>query len=140
MEFCVDSTNSRRTKGLVDTFYYYLEGEEGALAQSVPNPRDKTLEIPETPTQAERMKHMLTHCPYQPWCQHCVAGRSRGTLHKSVQIAGGGRFEADYTYYTSNGYEVVEANREEAVCVLTMRHRQSGAIFTTVVLRKGAWP
>ena len=34
----------------------------------------------------------------------------------------------------------MEANREESVRVLTMRHRQSGAIFTTVVLRKGAWP
>ncbi len=55
-------------------------------------------------------------------------------------MSGGKEFEVDNIYYNVNGYEVTVEYRDQAACVLTLRHRQSGAIFTTVVSRKGSWP
>ena len=49
------------------------EGEE-ARGQSVPR----------MPSKEERQAHELTHFPYQPWCQHCIAGRGRDDYHLSI--------------------------------------------------------
>ena len=33
-------------------------------------------EIPRQPNARERALHEVTHIPFRPWCQHCVAARS----------------------------------------------------------------
>lgn len=40
-------------------------------------------EIPRQPNARERALHEVTHVPFRPWCQHCVATRSHGD-HASV--------------------------------------------------------
>ena len=34
--------------------------------------------VPKQPSKSERQIHELTHWPYQPWCQACVACRAKG--------------------------------------------------------------
>ena len=40
------------------------------------------LEIPQRPDLETIRKHELTHAEYAPWCEHCVAARGRGELHR----------------------------------------------------------
>ena len=40
--------------------------------------------IPASPTREEREKHMLTHIPFRPWCQHCISGKAKGNPHKKA--------------------------------------------------------
>ena len=44
-------------------------------------------EIPKQPTARERALHEVTHLPFRPWCQHCVAPRSYGDHHATVADA-----------------------------------------------------
>ncbi len=44
-----------------------------------------TLRRPAAPTRKEREEHEATHIPYREWCEHCVAGKSRNTAHKTRQ-------------------------------------------------------
>ena len=44
-------------------------------------------EIPKQPTARERALHEVTHLPFRPWCQHCVATRSYGDHHATVADA-----------------------------------------------------
>ena len=37
--------------------------------------RAKPLPTPQQPTKSEYDDHKVTHCPYRPWCPHCVEGR-----------------------------------------------------------------
>ena len=36
------------------------------------------------PTQHERLKHCLTHAPYQPWCEFCVMHKARSDRASAV--------------------------------------------------------
>ena len=39
---------------------------------------------PTRPSPEEIATHNLTHWPAKPWCPHCVAGRGRDEVHKSI--------------------------------------------------------
>ena len=39
------------------------------------------LRVPNMPTQEERDRHEIDHCPYQSWCRSCVAGRGKADAH-----------------------------------------------------------
>ena len=45
-----------------------------------------TLGQPKLPSLAEQELHFVTHWPYAPWCQACVAARARRTLRSTRQI------------------------------------------------------
>ena len=36
-----------------------------------------------TPTRDEIEEHNRTHCPFAPWCKHCIKGRGRNSQHRS---------------------------------------------------------
>ena len=38
--------------------------------------------IPQEPSDSEKMKHELTHIPFQPWCTSCVKGKAQAEPHK----------------------------------------------------------
>ena len=58
---------------------------EVAMKQYQDETRDVEIaEIPKQPTARERALHEVTHLPYRPWCQHCVATRSYGDHHATV--------------------------------------------------------
>ena len=39
------------------------------------------LRVPSMPTQDERDRHEIDHCPYQSWCRSCVGGRDKADSH-----------------------------------------------------------
>ena len=51
-----------------------LEGGDDVSGQS----------IPRLPTKMERQLHELSHWPYAPWCDHCVAARAKGDPHRAA--------------------------------------------------------
>ena len=36
------------------------------------------------PTKWEKEMHQLTHLPYRPWCEECVAGKGHSKHHQKV--------------------------------------------------------
>ena len=34
------------------------------------------------PSEFEKLKHQLTHIPFQPWCTSCVKGKAQAEPHK----------------------------------------------------------
>ena len=55
--------------------FHRKKGDEGEEA--------RMQSIPKQPTKAERQVHELTHWPFQPWCQACVACRAKEDPHHS---------------------------------------------------------
>ena len=51
--------------------------------------------VPRMPSKAERQAHELTRYPYQPRCQHCIAGRGRVDYHLSEKHAARQEAKAD---------------------------------------------
>lgn len=42
-----------------------------------------TLGQPKLPTMKEQETHFVTHIPYAPWCQACVASRAKEDKHEA---------------------------------------------------------
>ena len=38
--------------------------------------------VPHEPSEFEKLKHQLTHIPFQPWCTSCVKGKAQEEPHK----------------------------------------------------------
>jgi hypothetical protein len=51
--------------------------ETEAEQRRQPNPQ----KLAEAPDERTQQLHMLTHLPFQDWCPHCVAHRSRPDRH-----------------------------------------------------------
>ena len=43
--------------------------------------------VVQRPGDAEVERHCLTHVPYAPWCEHCVARRARPDRHERSDLA-----------------------------------------------------
>lgn len=43
--------------------------------------------VHEPPSPEVQASHILTHCPYQPWCAACVSHQARADAHRSTGIA-----------------------------------------------------
>jgi len=127
-------------RAITTIFYYYIDGDVQDLQLAIKTHREKTLKVPNLPGPEEIQRHNLTHTPFASWCEHCIAGRSRGALHKRVAEVADQLFEFDYTFYSENGYAVLKEHQERAQCVLTGVHRGSGMCVSTVCLKKAAWP
>ena len=41
--------------------------------------------VPREPSESEKMKHELTHIPFQPWCTSCVKGKAQAEPHKRTE-------------------------------------------------------
>ena len=41
--------------------------------------------VPPEPSDLEKMKHELTHIPYQPWCTPCIKGKAQAEPHKRTE-------------------------------------------------------
>ena len=129
-------------KNIVTRFYFFLGNDGSSVADLLRKSRERRLKAPSEPSDLMRRQHEDNlHCPFAPWCDACVAGRSRGTAHTATERTDSvSKFEFDYTYFSQAGYEVSKESRERAACVLTGVHRQSATLMATVVLRKGVWP
>ena len=71
--------------------------ETEAEQQRKPNPQ----KLAEPPDEKSQQLHMLTHLPFQEWCAHCVAHRSRPDRHKrdgQVKESGVPTVSFDFAY------------------------------------------
>ena len=77
--------------------------------------------------------HYLTgHAKYRSWCSHCVAGRSDNPPHRRQDG------DAPAIPEVHLDYAFVRRDEEEATTtVLIAKHRQSRAVRTWTVPRKG---
>ena len=41
--------------------------------------------VPHEPSEFEKLKHHLTHIPFQPWCTSCVKGKAQAEPHKRIE-------------------------------------------------------
>ena len=56
------------------------EGEEISANYEEVHPA-KIARYPLNPTDEERRRHNVNHCPYRPWCNICVEGRGKEDPH-----------------------------------------------------------
>ncbi|CAE7327697.1 unnamed protein product [Symbiodinium microadriaticum] len=85
------------------------------------------------PTQHERLKHCLTHSPYQPWCEFCVMHKARSDKavaaiepRRSVSV-----LSFDY------GFTGRELDPENKLITLCIKDRDSGWRESIPTKRKG---
>ncbi len=86
---------------------------------------------PTQPSNTEREKHDVTHCPYRSWCAICVAGRGQKTGHKKQKRDGSElpRFAMDYGFLGDEG--------QPTASLLVMREPKSGMMLGMIVEKKG---
>jgi hypothetical protein len=86
---------------------------------------------PTQPSNTEREKHEVTHCPYRPWCPICVAGRGQKSGHKRQKRDGGElpRFAMDYGFLGDEG--------QPTASLLVMRELKTGMMLGMIVEKKG---
>ena len=41
--------------------------------------------LPHEASEFEKLKHQLTHIPFQPWCTSCVRGKAQAEPHKRTE-------------------------------------------------------
>ena len=41
--------------------------------------------LPHEASEFEKLKHQLTHTPFQPWCTSCVRGKAQAKPHKRTK-------------------------------------------------------
>ena len=81
-------------------------------------PEVHSIPLPPQPSEKDKAEHMLTHTPFQPWCEFCVKSRSRANQHPHV---------SDPTHDAQREYPTVqcdfffmEPGKEDAVIALLM--------------------
>ena len=86
------------------------------------------------PSIAEQKTHQLTHVPYRPWCEACVAGRKANWAHKSEdkkrEKGAVPEVHVDYCFLRNK-------RGGESIPVLVLKDRDSKALAAHVVPYKG---
>ncbi|CAJ1383334.1 unnamed protein product, partial [Effrenium voratum] len=112
--------------------------EEEALVPEAPGPL--AAEAPPAPTAAERATHSMTHLPFQPWCELCVAGKSKEDPHRRRANADIGVektpvIQIDYLFLGRNAAVVEEES--SLFTMLVAIDVDSGWPFALQIPRKG---
>ena len=106
--------------------------EEGHESREVKLPRG----IP-VPSQDMVDKHKRAgHCPYRPWCAHCVSGAANAPAHvarEEVAEDGTPEVHCDYAFFRDQA-----GDKENTVTVLVTKDRKSKGLSADVVPKKGA--
>ena len=100
-----------------------MNASRDALNAEIRVPRSPTLSEP--PDEAIQAQHRLTHVPYEPWCQSCVAHRARADAHHRDGMASEGDcpvISFDF-FYTKAGENVKE---EETLVAMVMIDNKTG--------------
>ena len=104
-----------------------------ATASSRGGETSERLKAPRHPTQAEVDEHVLTHLPFAPWCEVCVAGRRPNKPHRTNADVPRTMplITADYCFLKN-------ATDTQTLSTLVMRIKPQGMMCATVVGKKGA--
>ena len=91
--------------------------------------------VPREPSESEKMKHELTHIPFQPWCTSCVKGKAQAEPHKRIE----GIIEDSELPVVQCDYLVLkDVAATGGLKVLSMYVRTFGYGMSTVVEMKSA--
>ena len=102
------------------------EGRELKLPSGVPVPSKDMI----------RKHRKAGHCPYRPWCAHCVAGAANAPPHLArapVESDGTPEMHCDYAFFRDK-----PGDKENTVTVLVGKDRFSSGIAADVAPKKGA--
>ena len=113
---------------------------------------------PGQPTQEEVDEHELTHCPYKPWCSHCVRGKAAEDPHRRKKTAekdkqredGLPTISMDYCFMGSKGLIKAEegetggGKEKDGVeakdnPIVVIHDSKSGTAFAHAVKKKGRY-
>ena len=81
-------------------------------------PEVHSVPIPPQPNEKDKAEHMLTHTPFQPWCEFCVMSRSRANQHPHVSDPAQDAQREHPTVQCD--FFFMEAGKEDAVAALLM--------------------
>ena len=107
-------------------------GEGGLEGREVKVPAG----IPEPSAEMVRKHRKAGHCPYRPWCAHCVKGAANAPGHKArnpVEVGGTPEVHCDYAFFRDRA-----GDKENTVTVLVTKDRISSGVTADVVPKKGA--
>ena len=87
--------------------------------------------VPEAPSEREKREHQLTHLPYRPWCESCVAAKARDSAHRRRAVQGDmPEIQLDFTFARTSNVE------DQLQTILVGVHVQSGYGFGVLVPSK----
>ena len=92
--------------------------------------------IPVPSAEMVRKHRKAGHCPYRPWCAHCVKGAANAPGQKARNPVGAGgapEVHCDYVFFRDRA-----GDRENTVTVLVTKDRLSSGLLADVVPKKGA--
>ncbi|CAE7728209.1 unnamed protein product [Symbiodinium sp. CCMP2592] len=73
-----------RLRGYLDKQQLALSAEVAQTVGDDSTREPKGQSVTKAPTEAERQLHELTHWPFRPWCDHCMAMRGVEDRHESL--------------------------------------------------------
>ena len=96
--------------------------------------RATPMHVPGEPSDAERRAHEIQHVPKRSWCEYCVSGKGKESLHLSrCEQADDGIpvVHMDFALLQNTG------DKDAKVTFLTMVDNSSGQMVATAVQKKG---
>ena len=96
--------------------------------------RATPMHVPRGPSDAERRAHEIHHMPYRSWCEYCVRGTGKESLHLSrgeQSDDGIPIVQMDYAFSHDT------KDNDAKVTFLTMVDHSSGSMVATAVQKKG---
>ena len=106
-----------------------LLGDLEDEAQEAREPQAEGLNQPASPTWEEKQMHCLTHMPYQPWCEVCVAAKAKEDKHtrdKGEEEEGTGVVQIDYCFLSISREGQEAEDESKLITMLVMVDVQSG--------------
>ena len=97
--------------------------------------------LAEPPSEQEQMSHRLTHLPYQPWCESCVAFRARMDRHQrddSARRSGTPTISFDLAF-TKAVPQGEDPQRSRTLMALIMVCSQTGYIGCCPIKQKNSF-
>lgn len=94
--------------------------------------------VAQPPSELEQQRHFLTHSPYAPWCEHCVAFRARQDRRirdDSSKVDATPTISFDYCY-TKAAPSDVDAAQVNSTLVLVMADSSTGYLGCVPVQSK----
>ena len=91
------------------------------LEESPEEPVVRAVRDPGQPTREEREHHELTHLPFRPWCEHCVAGRAPNDPHPRrapQEHEGPPRVSVDYGFVGERAGDDEEVDAKRTIVVM----------------------
>ncbi|CAE7242878.1 unnamed protein product [Symbiodinium sp. CCMP2592] len=127
-----------RLRGYLDKQQLALSAEVAQTVGDDSTREPKGQSVTKAPTEAERQLHELTHWPFRPWCDHCMAMRGVEDRHES--LPGSADTEVpiisfDYAFTSVSGAE--GQGNAAKLTVLVAHDTSTGSVLGLPVASKG---